>query len=265
MSNRPVGRGSAVGAGPTGSNLLNALRSEDLALLEPLFQHWTGPPGHVLYEPGDSVRFVYFPCGPSVVSFRVVLADGPDVETVLVGREGAIGGIVSHGRLPAYARSIVQFAGPFLRAECGDIEEVKRRSPSLRHFFSRYADCLLAQVFQSVACNAAHTIEQRTAKWLLATIDRTGDHHISLTQEQLAGMLGVGRTYVNRVIRSLKARGALRTSRGRMQVQDVEQLGRIACHCNLDVQRHFEEVLRGVYPAAAAAGAPGVNGQVEPA
>lgn len=254
MANASMAISGSPGTVRHSSSLLNALADNDKALMDKFLQEISLAAGHILYEPGDDVRHVYFPCGPSVVSFRVALSDGPDVETVLVGREGAVGGIVSHGRLPAYARAVVQFGGPFLRMDNADLEELKGGSATLRNFFARYADCLLAQVFQSVACNAAHTIEQRTAKWLLSAIDRTGEHHVALTQEQLAGMLGVGRTYVNRVIQSLKARNVLHTTRGRMRIRDVGQLHVLACQCNRDVQRHFDEVLQGVYPASSAPG-----------
>jgi CRP-like cAMP-binding protein len=232
-----------------GNNLLRALRADDLDLLRPHFQEIACDSGTVLYEPGDNVRHAYFPCGPALVSFMVVLEDGRGVETALVGREGAVGGIVSHGRLPAYSRAKVQFPGTFLRLEAGELEAAKLRSHTLRNLFARYADCLLAQVFQSVACNAAHTIEQRTAKWLLAAIDRTGDHMIPLTQEQLAGMLGVGRSYVSRVIQSLKARGVVATKRGGLAIGDLAQLSGLSCGCHNAVRAHFDDVLKGVYPS----------------
>ena len=249
----------------TDSNLLQALTRDEMAILDGILSRWDGGSDEVLYEPGDEVSHVYFPCGPSIVSFRVALVDGPDVETVLVGREGAVGGIVSQGRLPAYARAVVQFPGPFLRTESAALEAAKSRSATLRHFFARYADCLLAQVFQSVACNAAHSIEQRTAKWLLYAVERTGDDLVALTQEQLAGMLGVGRTYVNRVIQSMKARGILQTGRGRMRILDRPRLDRIACRCEHDVRRHFEEVLRGVYPGDRVGETVGFGPRPEPA
>ncbi len=232
-----------------GNNLLRALRPEDLAMLEPLLQDWHADAGTVLYEPGDNVQCAYFPCGPSLVSFIVVLDDGRAVETALIGREGAVGGIVSQGRLPAYARAVVQFPGPFLRIQAADLERAKSSSPSLRHLFARYADCVLAQVFQSVACNAAHSIEQRTVKWLMAAIDRTGDHDIPLTQEQLAGMMGVGRSYVSRVIQSLKGRDVLETRRGGVRVKNFDELGSLSCGCNDALRRHFDQVLAGVYPS----------------
>lgn len=231
-----------------GNNLLRALRPADAAILEPLLHEWTGETGDILYEPGDSVRWVYFPCGPAMISYLVVLQEGQAIETALIGREGAVGGIVSQGRLPAYARAEVQFAGTFLRMESAALEEAKTQSLTLRHLFARYADCMMAQVFQAVACNAAHTIEQRTAKWLLSAMQRTGDHDVPLTQEQLAGMLGVGRSYISRILQTLKARGFLVTRRGRMSVTDLVALEGLACGCNYAVRSHFEEVLSGVYP-----------------
>ena len=231
-----------------GNNLLRALRPVDLELIRPGLQAMEADTGTVLYEPGDNVRTVYFPCGPALVSFMVLLEDGRGVETALIGREGAVGGIVSQGHLPAYARCVVQFPGMFYRIASTDLEAVKTSSPTLRHLFARYADCVVAQIFQSTACNAAHSIEQRTAKWLLAAIDRTGDHDVPLTQEQLAGMLGVGRSYISRVIQTLKARGILETRRGHLRVRSMLALHSLACRCNEDVKAHFDEVLCGVYP-----------------
>jgi hypothetical protein len=232
----------------SGNNLLRALRRDDAALLQPLLEEWEANRGTVLYEPGDNVDWVYFPCGSSMISYLVVLEDGQAVETALIGREGAVGGVVSQGLLPAYARAQVQFGGPFLRIRSADLEQAKLRSLTLRHLFARYADCVMAQIFQSVACNATHSIEQRTAKWLKAAMDRTGDHEVPLTQEQLAEMLGVGRSYISRVLQGLKRRGFLKTQRGSLQVTDLVALEGLACGCNYSVQRHFDDVLRGVYP-----------------
>lgn len=232
----------------SGNNLLRALRAADLAQLEPLVSGWDGRAGAVLFEPGDAVDHVYFPCGPSLVSFQVPLPDGRAIETAIVGREGAVGGIVSRGLPPAYVRAVVQFPGPFLRVETARLEAAKARSQPIADLFARYADCLLAQIFQATACNAAHTIEQRTAKWLLATIDRTGDHVVPLTQEQLAGLLGVGRSYASRVVQSLKRKGVVATRRGRLAVRDFEALCAASCGCQDVVRDHFDVVLAGVYP-----------------
>jgi CRP-like cAMP-binding protein len=230
------------------NNLLRLLNVADYGLLRPQLSMMHCDAHHQLYSPGDNVENVYFPCSATLVTFLVTNEDGRDVDTILVGREGAVGGIVSHGNLPAYAKIVVKFEGPMARLRVNDLEEAKLRSPTLRHLFARYADCLLAQVLQSTACNAIHSIEQRSAKWMLAAMDRAGTDVLPLTQEQLAFMLGVGRSYASRVIQTFKAENIVATRRGALVVQDKQALQARACLCNESVKSHFETVLRGVYP-----------------
>jgi DNA-binding transcriptional regulator YhcF (GntR family) len=231
------------------NNLLRRLSAADYALLTPHLAQDAAKQGELLYSPGDDVQIVYFPCGPTLVSYMVPNEDGRDVETILIGREGAVGGIVSHGFLPAYTRIMVKFGGPVGRLSIARLDAAKANSLSLRHIFARYADCMLAQVFQSTACNAIHSIEQRTAKWIISAMERTdGDNTVPLTHEQLATLLGVGRSYVSRVMQTFKAEGVLETRRGAILVRNPDALRLRACLCNEAVKNHFEEVLRGVYP-----------------
>jgi hypothetical protein len=231
------------------NNLLRRLSVSDFALIAPHLVPEETKAGELLYNPGDHVDTVHFPCGPSLASFLVPSEDGRDVETILVGREGAVGGIVSQGHLPAYTRIMVKFSGPFTRLPIGKLEAAKVRSATLRNVFARYADCLLAQILQSTACNAIHSIEQRTAKWILSAMERTnGDNIVPLTHEQLATLLGVGRSYTSRVMQTFKAEGVLETRRGSILIRNREALRIRACRCNESVKNHFEEVLRGVYP-----------------
>jgi DNA-binding transcriptional regulator YhcF (GntR family) len=231
------------------NNLLRRLDRADFALIEPHLAQVQTRANDLLYNPGANVETVYFPCGPCLVSYVVPNEDGRDVETILVGREGAVGGIVSHGFLPAYTRICVKFAGPCVRLPVSKLEASKARSASLRNIFARYADCMLAQIFQSTACNAVHSIEQRTAKWIVSAMERTdGDDTVPLTHEQLATLLGVGRSYASRVIQTFKAEGVLETRRGSIVVRNRDALQMRACLCNESVKTHFEEVLSGVYP-----------------
>src|SRR6202011_3626153 len=152
--------------------------------------------------------------------------------------------------LPAYTRIMVKFGGPYVRLKVGKLDAAKSSSATLSNVFARYADCMLAQMFQSTACNAIHSIEQRTAKWIISAMERTdGDNIVPLTHEQLATLLGVGRSYASRVIQIFKAEGILETRRGSILVRNREALAMRACLCNEAVINHFEEVLRGVYPA----------------
>src|SRR6266849_8328716 len=225
------------------NNLLRRLSAKDFALIAPHLAQEEAKAGELLYNPGDNVETVHFPCGPSLASFLVLSEDGRDVETILVGREGAVGGIVSEGYLPAYTRIMVKFAGPFMRLHVGKLDAAKTKSKTLRNVFARYADCLLAQIFQSTACNAIHSIEQRTAKWVISAMERTEDAEtVPLTHEQLATLLGVGRSYTSRVIQTFKAEGVLDTRRGAIVVLNPEALRIRACFCNESVKNHFEEV-----------------------
>jgi len=238
------------------NNLLRRLSTADYALIAPHLAPEEANANDLLYSPGDDVEIVHFPCGPSLASYLVANEDGRDVETILVGREGAVGGIVSEGFLPAYTRIMVKFSGPFVRLHIGKLDAAKMQSKTLRNVFARYADCMLAQIFQSTACNAIHSIEQRTAKWIISAMERTEDADtVPLTHEQLATLLGVGRSYTSRVIQIFKAEGILDTRRGSILVRNRDALQKCACLCNESVKSHFEEVLRGVYPTEEAVSA----------
>ena len=231
------------------NNLLRRLNASDFGLIAPHLAQERATANELLYNPGDDVHTVHFPCGPSLATFMVLNEDGRDVETIRVGREGAVGGIVSEGHLPAYTRIMVKFGGPFVRLNVEKLEAAKLKSSTLRNVFARYADCLLAQIFQSTACNAIHSIEQRTAKWIISAMERTdADNVVPLTHEQLATLLGVGRSYASRVIQAFKAEGLLETRRGSIRVRNPDALRIRACNCSEAVKNHFEEVLRGVYP-----------------
>src|ERR1700722_5916121 len=192
------------------NELLAKLCASDRQGLSPHMMIFEFRAGDVLQRAGDEVVHTWFPTRSAMAAFCVWNEEhGNFVEVATVGREGAIGGIVSNGHVPAFATSIVQFGGRFLRVRTAALEQAKLDSIALRHWFSRYSDCLLAQMFQTAACNATHTIVQRTAKWLLAGVARTSGVEFEMTQEQLAEMLGVGRTFVTRTVRQLREEGIL--------------------------------------------------------
>src|ERR1700754_3282651 len=112
------------------NNLLRWLSAGDYALIAPHLAPEETKASELLYNPGDDVEIVHFPCGPSLATYMVPNADGRDVETILVGREGAVGGIVSEGYLPAYTRIMVKFGGPFVRLRVSKLEAAKLKSPT---------------------------------------------------------------------------------------------------------------------------------------
>jgi CRP-like cAMP-binding protein len=234
--------------GPVNNRLLDALAAGDRRLLADGLQAYRLESGDVLFEPGQDVIQVYFPGPGTIAALMLNLSDGAAAEAAMIGQEGAIGGVISDGGKPAFARGVVQVAGAAMRLPVEVLDSAKRRSPRLRDHFARYADCLLAQVLQSVACNAVHEFDARLARWLLTTQDRIGGRELRLTQEFIAEMLGVRRTYVTRVLGRLAQSGGIERSRGMITITDRRKLERQACECYGYLRRHYERILPGVYP-----------------
>lgn len=198
--------------------------------------------GQTVLWRGIDVNGSLFPFGATTISLIVDLDDGRSVEVASIGREGAVGGIVSCGHAPAFSRAAVTVAGPAVRLPMAIIEDAKSRSGHLRNLFCRYADYLLAQIMQSAACNSFHSIEARAARWLLTAQDRAGDR-LELTQEALAGLLGVQRTTVNAVARDLQDRGLITTRRGTIEIADRAGLIKLSCECYDRVERFFGDIV----------------------
>ncbi|ACB82470.1 putative transcriptional regulator, Crp/Fnr family [Methylorubrum populi BJ001] len=230
-----------------GNLLLACLSPKDRGLLLPDMERLEYQRGETLFAAGREVDFITFPLDQTVVTLLISMIDGRSAETATIGREGAVGGVVSNGGLPASTHALIQIAGPILRMESVRLQEVKRRSESLRNLFTRYSDCLLAQVLQSVACNALHPIEERCLRWLLTLQDRLDSNVLPITQEALAAMLGVQRTYLTRILRMLQQQGLIEVGRGRITVLNRTAIETVACECHACVKRHYETVLGAVY------------------
>ena len=229
--------------GAFAGNLLLATFSADIrGLFEPHADIVEFGVGDHVQNRGRDVDWSYFPFGTTMISLVVELDDGRSVQVASIGREGAVGGIVSCGHAPAFADAQVMVGGPAMRIPMKILEEAKGRSGFVSNIFCRFSDYLLAEVMQSVACNSFHPIHQRAARWLLTAQDRAGDR-IELTQEALAALLGVQRTTVNAVVGALQEEGLLSARRGRVIVVDRAGLKRHACECYSVVERHFGSVI----------------------
>lgn len=244
MVNSQSGAGSvAPSIHFAGNRLLATIAPGDRALLDGAAELVTLSRGDILFGSGDEVSAALFPAPGTMVSLLVDLADGRTMEVATIGKEGAIGGIVSCGRPPAFARAEVQIPGSAIRIDIKVLEAAKARSSHVRDLFCRYADALLAQIMQSVACNAAHALEARLCRWLLTTQDRSGGDELPLTQEYLAEMLGVQRTTVSGVARALQAQGLISYRRGSVQILRRDLIEERACECYERVEEHFRTVL----------------------
>jgi CRP-like cAMP-binding protein len=225
-----------------GNRLLATFSREARALVEPFGTMVELDPGEMILRRGEDVHSSLFLVGPTMVTLVVELGASRSIEVASIGREGAAGGIVSCGHAPAFSRAEVLVPGPAFRVPMEALEDAKKRSPFIGNLFCRYSDYLLSSVMQSVACNAFHSISERAARWLLHVQDRAGDR-IELTQEALAGLLGVQRTTVNAVIKELSSEGLINTARGTVRVLDRAGLKRRACECYQSLQDHYGAVI----------------------
>src|SRR5207244_13238746 len=88
---------------------------------------------HVLSDPRHDALDGYFPGPGTMAALRLDLREGATAEAAMIGQEGAVGGVVSDGRKPAFTRGVVQFAGAAMRLSTDARESPKPRSPGLRH------------------------------------------------------------------------------------------------------------------------------------
>jgi CRP-like cAMP-binding protein len=225
-----------------GNRLLSTFSREARALIEPFGTMIEMNAGDSVLKRGEQVRSSIFPVGTALITLVVDIGGGRSIEVASIGSRGAVGGIVSCGHAPAFSRAEVLVGGSAFEVPMKALEDAKNRSPFIGNLFCRYSDYLLASVMQSAACNAFHSITERAARWLLHVQSRTGDR-IELTQEALAGLLGVQRTTVNAVIQELSSEGLISTSRGLVRVLDNAGLKRRACECYSRLEDHYADVI----------------------
>jgi len=224
------------------NDLIGSLSSQEFEFFRHSFDVGEGTVGQVLYHSGDPVEHVYFPCGPTLLSLAIAANEDRDVEAVLIGREGAVGVVADGDGLPTYSRISVKAGGPLVRLPVRKLGEVKAGSGGLERLLARYSHYLLAYLGQSAVCNAVHSIEQRAAKWIVQIIEHTGAEDVTLTHEQLAALLGIGRSYASRIVQRFKAEGILGTARGKLRVQDLRELQQRSCQCSGWLKKHYAEL-----------------------
>ncbi|GGC80552.1 Crp/Fnr family transcriptional regulator [Chelatococcus reniformis] len=198
--------------------------------------------GEILYEPGDVIDLIYFP-SEGIISLITRLSAGADVETAIVGRREALGLPAWWEGRTALQRAVIQVPGYAHCVGAAALRSTIGTDPEANELLVRCTDLALSQAMQSVACVAQHSAEERLARWLLMCCDRCDTRRFPLTQEFLAAMLCVQRTTVTLAAQALQRAGALRYSRGRLDVVDVDILRRRACGCHEEEWRRSKSIL----------------------
>jgi CRP-like cAMP-binding protein len=227
------------------NQLLQSLPDADLASLNEHFKTIELRQGEVLAEPGDDIRSVYFPHS-GIVSFMVELIDGSVVQTVMVGRDGVIGAAQALDGKKSINKIIVQVPGSASMIDRDELQQLESGS-AIRKMFASHAQFFVADIQQTAACNACHSVEARMARWLLRMRDLAGDD-LPITHDYLAAMIGVRRTTVSEIANLMQENGVISYVRGRVHIANADILKKQSCECHEAVRENYEDLLGAPWP-----------------
>lgn len=224
------------------NHLLDALTPSESARLSPHLELVPMSLGEVICESGGKLPYVYFPT-TSIVSLQYVMEDGASAEIAGVGNEGILGVSLFMGGNTTPSRAQVRAAGYGYKLRAQLLMDEFDRGGSLQHLLLRYTQALMAQTSQTAACNRHHSVEQQLCRWLLLTLDRQSSTELILTQELVAGMLGVRREGITEATGKLQQAGFIHNRRGHITVLDRSGLEDHACECYDVVKQEFDRLL----------------------
>jgi CRP-like cAMP-binding protein len=212
------------------NEILLSLPAEDFGLLRPYLQLVDLPLKKTLIVPDEPIRHVYFP-DQGVASMLALLEGGGSVEVGMIGRDGMVGIHILLGVDTANQECVGQIPGAGWRMEVAAFRETAIRSRSLSSSLHRFTMAFLLQVSQTAACNAAHQLDERLARWLLMTHDRADGDQLPLTHEYLSIMLAVRRSGVTTAAGALQKAGIIRYASGHITILNREALEMSSCEC----------------------------------
>ena len=189
-----------------------------------------------------AVEWVYFPVR-SLLSMIALGSPGQGVETSMVGSEGSAGLTEACGSGVSSVDCVVQVEGVAWRAPASACRAIVAVSPNFAEAAWRFAELQIVEARQSGVCHALHPIEQRLARWLLESMERSGGRNpLPMTQEFLGAMLGVQRTTVTALAGRMQDLGIIRYSRGQLSIVDPHKLENLSCSCRNAMQAQRERL-----------------------
>ena len=200
--------------------------------------------GQVLCESGGRMQYVYFPT-TAIVSNQYVLADGASAEFSVIGNEGVVGVSLFMGGETTPSRSVVHGAGHAYRIKKTVMLEEFNRVGPMQRLLLRHTQSVLTQTAQTAVCNRHHSIDQQLCRCLLMRLDRSTSNELVLTQELIAGVLGVRREGVTEAAGRLQKAGLIEYRRGHITVLDRAGLVERVCECYAVVKNESDRLLSG--------------------
>jgi CRP-like cAMP-binding protein len=229
------------------NRLLLALSSRNLKQLMPVLDNVRCQREQVLMDADSSLDHVYFP-DSGVLSVLAVYANGDVIEMATIGREGCSGMQAIFGAKVSSAQLLVQIPGTAAKMSRAAFTRAMQSMPPFRSLMYSYVHAFLEQVMVSVACNGAHSLKERLARWLLMMHDRSDDDELPITQDLLAEMLGVQRPTITNAVRELELAGWIERGRRQVTILDRQGLADASCECYQMVRARLAFHLPKTYP-----------------
>jgi len=229
------------------NRLLLALAPRNLKRLMPELEHIRCQREQVLMDADSSLDHVFFP-DSGVVSVLAVYANGNIIEMATIGREGCTGVQAVFGAKNSSAQFLVQIPGSAAKMSRAAFTRAMRSMPSFRNLMYAYVQAFLEQAMVSVACNGAHGLKGRLARWLLMMRDRSDDDVLPITHDLLAQMLGVQRPTITNAAEQLERAGLIERGRQQVTILDRSGLMKASCECYQLVRARVASHLPKTYP-----------------
>ncbi|MEO8158647.1 MAG: Crp/Fnr family transcriptional regulator [Betaproteobacteria bacterium] len=239
-SNR--GRVATAEHAPRQSRLLAGLPAEDYERLLPHLELVALPLGAIIHGAGDAEKYLYF-ITEGIVSRVFVSQSGASAGFAVTGKEGVIGVATFLGGDSMPSQAVVTSPGFAYRLRADALADEFDGHLALRHLLLRFTQALIAQAGQIAVCNRHHPVEKQLCRWILSCLDRLPSNELVMTQELIAGVLGVRREGVTEAAGKLQKEGLIHYNRGRITVLDRAKLEAKVCECRAVIKREYDRLL----------------------
>ena len=224
------------------NGFLSSLNADDFELIRPHLRTVDLTLDLALIEVDDTLKRAYLP-HRGVISLVVKLARGEQIQIAMIGRDSIFGSFSALGDPTALNSALVLIPGVASTLDIDRLRAAADQSATFRTTLMRHGLAMYAQVQQAVGCNASHSVESRLARCLLQIRDLSGSDTLVLTQEAMAQMIGARRNSVSLVATMLQQANFIHYSRGRVELNDPDGLGKTACECYATVKAQYDRLL----------------------
>lgn len=184
----------------------------------------------LLVPDGARLESVIFPIN-ALISITARLSDGHAFEVGTIGRQGGYGLEASFGVTTAARAALCQIEGSYaMMARDAFVRHVDR-DPAVRSIVQRAYAAHMFAVEQTVTCNAAHSLGERAARWLLTISHQVGSSAYRLRAEFFAMMLGHPERRTQLGMNALSDIGAIQYEDQIVTICDSNMLEDAACEC----------------------------------